>query len=960
MKKLRTLFFALAILCLSVNGIYAQSTYVITGWGTSWTVVKDGTTTLATGSTIQNMIDNIRYDAAGAACTIQFGIGGSGNHLTIPQNNYITFDGNWGKITLTGGLSKEPTNSGNIMLLSGTLSTGYPINFNLEYFNGLAVNVQIKLISNESTRTINISGNITCDTGGSGSAIAVSNSSTGTININGGLIGCQSYSTAVKNYSTGTVNISGGTIYGGWTAAVENYSTGIVNISGGTLIPNGEAIFNYNEGGKITISGTAYISPDYSNGSSKNTITLTSGLLEINGGIIKNCNLTGKAIFAESGAQVNINGGIVFSYGTTDSDVINGSYTLSGNGVIAAWNKAAGNNTYFSGSSNDIYKIPATATAMWATQGGVNGISVVNNTNTGFIPIENITILPPFIPVTDITGVPTTTIKTFPLTLTGTVVPSNASNNTIVWSVQNAGTTGATITGGNILNTTNSGTATVLATIVNGASPTQNFTKTFTITVEMNPVTNITNVPPTATMNIPLTLTGTVVPSNATFQTIAWSLVYAGTTGAELISGILYTSTPGTAVVKATIINGTDIGQNYTQDFSIIVNSEFVPVTNITDVPATATAGVPLTLTGTVVPNNATNQTIVWSVKNAGTTGATITGNTLNTTGAGTAVVTATIANGGAAGANYAKDFNIVVEAPPSIDISGKVFRPNQTALSSGEVSLYRVQTMTKYILIETVQIGNDGAYLFNNVSQGGYIVKATAPPAEEMLPTYFGNSENWEQATLITVATVSISNIDITLKAAKKAPEGDSEINGTVIEDGGKRAGSPVEDVTVYLLSFENSIWTTIATTQTDDKGSFAFSKLAAGKYMTIVDAPGIKMLNSIPLDLAVTDTINILFTITDEGIETTIGNVGINSPTLPEIKVYPNPTTGELRIENGELRVKEVEIFDVVGKKVYTNHLITTSSNHLINISHLQAGVYFVRIQTEAGEVVRKVLKE
>ena len=856
MKKLRTLFFILAILGLSVNGIYAQSTYVITGSGTSFTVVKDGTTTIVSGVNIYTAINGIQINTAGTACIIQFG---NGAVLTLPLGDCIFLDGNWGEITLTGSLTTTAgSNPYALIHLNNTLSTEAPINFNAT----LTATGTERAIFNATHRTINI-------TGGA---------------ING----------TVAGY--GTVNISGGTVSvnGGNLAAIDN-CTGTVNISGGVVSSTGLAIGNGCGGGKTTISGTAQITS-----SGDFTIAVSAGdTLIITGGIIKNTNTggntsdIGSAIFNQNGqvkinggmvlakkgyaiysnVSPNINGGIVFAYGTTDSDVIsNSNYSLSGNGVIAAWNKDAGNNTYFSGYSEDIYKIPATATAMWATLGGVNGISVVNNTNTGFIPIDDITINS-FVPVTDITGVPATTIKTFPLTLTGTVVPSNANNKTIVWSVQDAGTTGATIaTGSNILNTTNSGTATVLATIVNGASPSQNFTKPFNISVtEIIPVTNITNVPSYATVNVPLTLTGTVVPANATFKTIVWSLVYGGTTNASVNSGVLYTSANGTAVVRATITNGKDIGTDYTQDFNIVVG-----------------------------------------------------------------------------------------DTPPATNISGTVFRPNQTALSSGEVSLYRVQTMTKYILIETVQIDNDGSFVFNNVSQGGYIVKAIAPPAEEMLPTYFGNSENWEQATLITVATVSISNIDITLKAAKKAPEGDSEINGIVIEDGGKRAGSPVEDVTVYLLSFENSIWTTIATTNTDAAGSFAFSKLAAGKYMTIVDAPGIKMLNSIPLDLAVTDTINILFTITDEGIETTIGNVGINSPTLPEIKVYPNPTTGELRIENGELRVKEVEIFDVVGKKVYTNHLITTSSNHLINISHLQAGVYFVRIQTEAGEVVRKVLKE
>jgi len=87
----------------------------------------------------------------------------------------------------------------------------------------------------------------------------------------------------------------------------------------------------------------------------------------------------------------------------------------------------------------------------------------------------------------------------------------------------------------------------------------------------------------------------------------------------------------------------------------------FVAVTSITGVPTAATAGTPLTLTGTVTPTNATNQTIVWSVANAGSTGASISGNTLNTTAAGAAQVRATITNGATASTNYTQDFTITV-----------------------------------------------------------------------------------------------------------------------------------------------------------------------------------------------------------------------------------------------------------------------------------------------------------
>jgi len=97
----------------------------------------------------------------------------------------------------------------------------------------------------------------------------------------------------------------------------------------------------------------------------------------------------------------------------------------------------------------------------------------------------------------------------------------------------------------------------------------------------------------------------------------------------------------------------------------------FTAVTDITGVPAAATAGIPLALTGTAVPNDATNKTITWTVKSAGTTGATIIGSMLHTTASGTATVTATIANGTAQGAAYVKDFVIIVSGGPGPEISG-------------------------------------------------------------------------------------------------------------------------------------------------------------------------------------------------------------------------------------------------------------------------------------------------
>jgi len=87
-----------------------------------------------------------------------------------------------------------------------------------------------------------------------------------------------------------------------------------------------------------------------------------------------------------------------------------------------------------------------------------------------------------FVEVIDITDLPSTaTLGNF--TLSGTVDPATASNQIITWSIQNAGTTGATIAPGtSTLNTTAAGTVTVKATVANGLAL-GDFTKDFTITV---------------------------------------------------------------------------------------------------------------------------------------------------------------------------------------------------------------------------------------------------------------------------------------------------------------------------------------------------------------------------------------------------------------------------------------------------------------------------------------------
>ena len=70
----------------------------------------------------------------------------------------------------------------------------------------------------------------------------------------------------------------------------------------------------------------------------------------------------------------------------------------------------------------------------------------------------------------------------------------------------------------------------------------------------------------------------------------------------------------------------------------------------------------------------------------------------------------------------------------------------------------------------------------------------------------------------------------------------------------------------------------------------------------------------------------------------------------------IYPNPVNDRLYIE-AETEVKEVVVYDVYGRQQTTVNGQQTSS---IDISNLNSGVYFVKVVTENGETVKRIIKK
>ncbi|MDR2010955.1 MAG: T9SS type A sorting domain-containing protein [Bacteroidales bacterium] len=83
-------------------------------------------------------------------------------------------------------------------------------------------------------------------------------------------------------------------------------------------------------------------------------------------------------------------------------------------------------------------------------------------------------------------------------------------------------------------------------------------------------------------------------------------------------------------------------------------------------------------------------------------------------------------------------------------------------------------------------------------------------------------------------------------------------------------------------------------------------------------------------------------------------------HSKSISSFIVYPNPTSEELKIKNEELKIIGIEVYNVTGKKqnIRINSGLKQSET-VVNVSNLQNGVYFVKIQTESGSAMEKFVK-
>jgi uncharacterized protein YjdB len=239
-----------------------------------------------------------------------------------------------------------------------------------------------------------------------------------------------------------------------------------------------------------------------------------------------------------------------------------------------------------------------------------------------------LTITPPLVPVSDITlttaGGTSEMNAGTTLQCSTTVMPVDATNPAVSWSVVN-GTGSASVSSGGLVSALTVGSVELIATAEDGSWVSD--------TIQLNILASITvtDIDVSSTGGVTQMILGeelqmlvSVLPMDATNPVVAWSVVN-GTGSASVSSGGLVSAL---SVGSVELIATADDGSGVSDSFLLSINSATVLVSEIIIVSngevSVIDEGSTLQFTASVLPSNANNQAVAWSV-NPGTGTADIT-----------------------------------------------------------------------------------------------------------------------------------------------------------------------------------------------------------------------------------------------------------------------------------------------------------------------------------------------
>ncbi|MCL4855768.1 MAG: carboxypeptidase regulatory-like domain-containing protein [Flavobacteriales bacterium] len=287
-------------------------------------------------------------------------------------------------------------------------------------------------------------------------------------------------------------------------------------------------------------------------------------------------------------------------------------------------------------------------------------------------------------------------------------------------------------------------------------------------------------------------------------------------------------------------------------------------------------------------------------------------------------------------------------ELLPDGEISG-VINFQGAPISSGTVELIRKDGVLPgdLTVVDTFFVSTGGVYMFTNVPAGLYLVKAIGDTSlYNCAATYSVNTAQWDLADEWDITSncsndsqiVSIDLIELPVNS------GIGTITGQLIEGGSgvfnKAPGDPLSDIDITVDQSPGGA--IMDATITDINGYFTFNNLPVGTYTLHADIPGYGV-TSQTIDVnATTSSFDVVLCTIDS----------INMIDMCEINVTSVNDFSSFENNNSST----IQIVDITGKIVLTKKLIKTIER--LDISSLQNGMYFIKIQSNEKDFVQKLI--
>ncbi|WP_299255565.1 T9SS type A sorting domain-containing protein [uncultured Cytophaga sp.] len=294
--------------------------------------------------------------------------------------------------------------------------------------------------------------------------------------------------------------------------------------------------------------------------------------------------------------------------------------------------------------------------------------------------------------------------------------------------------------------------------------------------------------------------------------------------------------------------------------------------------------------------------------------------------------------------------------------------------LDKGVVMLFKQLSSGLHFIKSDTIIGSDnGAYLFDHVPAGTYVLVASpitgSSSLNTFLPTYSGGVQTWKTASPITVIANNISNLSLNsyTSADPTWNTGSDVIAGiiTVSENASANARTtgatvPAAFVITYLTDASGN---KIAYTQTDVNGAYSFKNVKAGNYKIAPEFVGTGLAangTSIPVTADGNPSTKEDGSMTLEEKSSSTTGV-LNKTSSTSVYAYPNPTKDIVTITVSNTSGSgELKLYNETGSVAFQKVVSVNEPTLTVNIEALPKGIYMLQLVTNDTVYTSKVVKQ